>query len=185
MDRLENMIALSTSKSCIHTEELPPIDLYIDQVLTLISQRAEKESLFSDERPLSKMMVNNYSKAGVIRPIKGKKYSREHIVQLLTVCSLKVTLSINEIKAVLDNLYSDEDFGAGELFGCYEKGLMAQRKCLTELTSMLQSTVSEPDSAGEQFAALMAVCAMSDALSELARRMAAEYFAPNSQKKRP
>ena len=127
MDKLEKMIELSAQRKQLHAEELPPIELYIDQLISLISQRFESADDSSEERRLSKMMVNNYSKAGLLGPMKGKRYSREHIVRLLAVCAMKGTLSINEIKNVLDRLYSDPDFGAGELFGYYEKGLMSQK----------------------------------------------------------
>ena len=106
-------------------------------------------------------------------------------MRLLTVCAMKSTLSISDIKAVFDNLYSDEDFGIGEMFGCYEKGIMAQQRCCKELNAMLSKSLEEPANQSERFASLMAVCAMSDALSELAKRMAAEYFPAQTQKKKP
>lgn len=176
-DKTLQLINSSLNKGSIHTDDLPPIDLYMDQVITLIEQADLKNDRLPDEKPLTKMMVNNYSKAGLISPIKGKKYAREHIVQILTIYALKGTLSIGEIKSVLDSLYASEDFGAAELSGCYEKGLMAQQKSREELLSLLKdSTALNDDSISDRFASLAAVCAMSDALSELARRMAIEYF---------
>lgn len=176
-DKTLALIKSSLNKRSIHTDELPAIDLYMDQVITLIEQADAKNERLPYEKPLTKMMVNNYSKAGLISPIKGKKYTREHIVQILTIYALKGTLSIGEIKNVLDSLYGSGDFGAAELSGCYEKGLISQQKAREELLSLLQNDCGLNDaSVSDRFASLAAVCAMSDALSELARRMAIEYF---------
>lgn len=176
-DKTFELVKTSFNKSSIHTDDLPPIDLYMDQVITLIEQAAQKDDRLPDEKPLTKMMVNNYSKAGLISPIKGKKYTREHIVQMLTIYALKGTLSIGEIKNVLDSLYSQDDFGSAELSGCYEKGLMMQDKARGEFISLLKNSIAINDeNVSDKFASLMAVCAVSDALSELARRMTMEYF---------
>ena len=34
-------------------------------------------------------MINNYSKAKVITPVKGKKYTKEQIIQMLIIYQLK------------------------------------------------------------------------------------------------
>lgn len=179
-----DMAKASLNKSYLHAEELPALELYIDQVITLIEQNTKKNARMPDEKPLTKMMINNYSKAGLIKPIKGKKYSQEHIVQMLIIYALKGTLSISEIKGVIDGLYSDNDFSEAELFVCYEKGLLAQKGACGELQKLLAlpDTLSDANSS-EQFASLMAVCAMSDALSELAKRMASEYFSAGEKGK--
>ena len=50
-------------------------------------------------------MINNYSKAKVISPVKGKKYTKEQIIQMLMIYYLKNNLTIQEIKKVLSPLY--------------------------------------------------------------------------------
>lgn len=55
-------------------------------------------------------MINNYSKAKVITPVKGKKYTKEQILQMLIIYQLKNNLSIQEIKELLTPIYeSDTD----------------------------------------------------------------------------
>ena len=55
-------------------------------------------------------MINNYSKAKVITPVKGKKYTKEQIIQMLIIYQLKNNLSIQEIKELLTPIYeSDTD----------------------------------------------------------------------------
>ena len=85
--------------------ELPDFGLYMDQVIVLM-ERALKGVL--PEGELTKSMVNNYVKVGLIpRPV-GKKYEREHLALLLMICILKQALSMEEISALLSMLCSDD-----------------------------------------------------------------------------
>ena len=80
-------------------ELLPDIGLYMDQVVTLM------ERTFSPTLPkgeMTKSMVNNYVKVGLIpRPV-GKKYDREHLAMLLMICVLKQALSMESVGQLLD-----------------------------------------------------------------------------------
>ena len=181
---MRELVLQSVEKEAIHVDALPTLDLYIDQVITLIEQGYASNKRTPDEKLLTKMMVNNYSKAGLVRPIKGKKYSRAHIVQMLIIYALKSTLSIGEIKQVLDALYSVPDFDGTALFSCYENALSLQERAASELKTFFDaSEILEADNPSEYFASLMSVCAMSDALSELAGRMVSQYFATPEQAK--
>lgn len=82
-------------------ELLPDIGLYMDQVITLL-QRAFDGMLPPGE--ITKSMVNNYVKAGLLRRPQGKKYSREHLAVLLEIAVLKQALSMEEIAQVLKTL---------------------------------------------------------------------------------
>ena len=66
-------------------------------------------------------MINNYSKDGVITPVKGKKYTKEQIIQILTVYTMKNTLSIGEIKRILMGAYSIEGFDANSIISLYDR----------------------------------------------------------------
>lgn len=82
-------------------ETLPDFGLYMDQVIVLM-ERALEGVLPRGE--LTKSMVNNYVKVGLIpRPV-GKKYDREHLALLMMICILKQALSMEEIAALLDML---------------------------------------------------------------------------------
>ena len=74
-------------------EQLPHMQLYMDQVVTLISEYLS-HFVYSgnDEKLLTPSMVNNYVKLGVVPPPVKKRYSRPHIACLLMVCVLKQTL---------------------------------------------------------------------------------------------
>lgn len=81
-------------------EALPKLDLYMDQVITLMEQylsiyRAPKDKLITSS------MINNYVKLGVIPKPNKKRYSRIHLAYLIMVCSLKQVLSISVIQKML------------------------------------------------------------------------------------
>ena len=46
-------------------------------------------------------MINNYSKK-LLSPIKGKKYSHQHIMQMLCVYQLKQTLALGDVNSLPD-----------------------------------------------------------------------------------
>ena len=80
--------------------ELPAIDLYKDQVLTYI-ENSLKDYIKSDEKFLTKTMINNYVKHGILQPPINKKYNKLHIAELFAICILKQVYSISEIKELL------------------------------------------------------------------------------------
>lgn len=101
--------------------EIPSIDLYVDQILSLVSDKLAGASDRYQTRQLTKTMINNYSKDDVISEVKGKKYTKEQVLQILLVYSLKNTLSIGEIKRLLKGAYSAEGFDAKRLTALYDK----------------------------------------------------------------
>lgn len=87
--------------SSLKAEDIPSLDLYMDQIMTLFDVHLANNKRHPDDKLLTKTMINNYSKEGLLKPIKGKKYSKDHILQMLLIYSLKNTISIQEIKKVL------------------------------------------------------------------------------------
>ncbi len=119
IQEIEALVALAVQDADLRPDEIPSIDLYLDQITSLVaSRRAEGSALFHD-RELTKTMINNYSKDGLLSPIKGKKYSKEHILQMLLVYELKSTLSISEIKRILQNLYAMPEYSPRVLEAVY------------------------------------------------------------------
>ena len=86
----------------VSADEIPRIDLYMDQVLTFMEEHL-KESTRDPERDkiLTKTMINNYVKNDVLIPPVRKKYGMDHMILLLMVYYLKSYLSIGDIGQVL------------------------------------------------------------------------------------
>jgi hypothetical protein len=110
----------ATNDSELTSRDIPAIDLYVDQIINLISSKLAEGSERHRSRQLTKTMINNYSKDGLIMPVKGKKYTQEQVMQILFIYSLKNTLSIGEIKRLLYGAYGIEGFGAEELTKLYD-----------------------------------------------------------------
>ena len=80
--------------------ELPDLDIYMDQVLSLISRYFGDYPGF-DSKGLTSSMVNNYVKLGIIPPPVKKKYDRVHLAYLIVICVLKSVLPINLVSRMI------------------------------------------------------------------------------------
>ena len=88
--------------------ELPNVDLYLDQVVTYINSSLS-EFLFinsnndkKENQILTKTMINNYVKNNLIEaPIK-KKYSKVQCAKIFVICILKQVYSMNDISKLID-----------------------------------------------------------------------------------
>lgn len=83
--------------------DIPDLELYMDQVLSLIVRYLGAYPGF-DRKGLTASMVNNYVKLGVMPPPNKKKYAREHIAHLIMICVLKASLPIEALKNLLSAL---------------------------------------------------------------------------------
>lgn len=89
----------------VPADEIPRIDLYMDQVLTFMEEHLGKSSRDPEnDKILTKTMINNYVKNGVLIPPVRKKYGMDHMILLLMIYYLKSYLSIGDIRQVLEPL---------------------------------------------------------------------------------
>ncbi len=100
---LRDWVEAALSYGPISWDRLPELDLYMDQVITLMNKELGPFAV-SDERLLTPSMINNYVKDGVLPRPNQKKYSREHLSRLLMVCMLKSVLSLPQIDTTLRGL---------------------------------------------------------------------------------
>ena len=85
-----------------HWEDLPEIDLYMDQVIALMEKYLSDLTTQDDSKLITPSMINNYVKLNIIPAPTKKKYSREHIAYLVIICSLKQVMPIPKIKELID-----------------------------------------------------------------------------------
>lgn len=83
-------------------EELPEIDLYMDQVIVLMDKYLSFHKTDENSIIITHSMINNYVKLGIMPAPVKKKYSREHIAYLIMICTLKQCLPISEIKHLIN-----------------------------------------------------------------------------------
>lgn len=114
--------------------ELPELDLYMDQIIVLMEKYLGSTP---KDKLITPSMINNYVKLGVIPSPTKKKYSKIHIAYLIIICSLKQVMPIADIKILIDEklknssieellneyskLYSDTTETIIELSDNYEK----------------------------------------------------------------
>jgi len=84
-------------------EDIPNIDLYLDQVLLYVNQVCAPISP-DIEKGLTASMVNNYVKHGYLTKPDKKKYQRKQIARLIAITTLKSVFSIQEIAQTLNTL---------------------------------------------------------------------------------
>lgn len=85
--------------------EFPNVDLYIDQVVCLLESYLSdyiKSDYDTEDKTITKTMINNYVKYKIIKPPVNKKYNKEHFAYLFVVFILKQVYSISEIKKLID-----------------------------------------------------------------------------------
>ncbi|KAF0825257.1 DUF1836 domain-containing protein [Cytobacillus firmus] len=97
---LEKLIA----DNQIQLEDIPQIDLYMDQVIQLFENTFGSTTRNEEEKVLTKTMINNYAKGKLFFPVKNKKYSKEHLILIAFIYQLKGALSINDIKSLLNDV---------------------------------------------------------------------------------
>lgn len=86
----------------IRKEDIPGIDLYMDQVTTFLQRNLSGLSRDPDgDKFLTKTMINNYVKNKVLIPPVKKKYSRDHLMLLILIYYLKSFLSIGDIRSAI------------------------------------------------------------------------------------
>ena len=84
-------------------DELPDIDIYMDQLVTIVERCLHPLSINGIPfKPLTPSMVNNYVKLKLIpKPVK-KKYTRQHIARIIVITILKQVFDIPSIQKSID-----------------------------------------------------------------------------------
>ena len=104
------------SSGSIDIEDIPNIDLYMDQVTTFMDEHLKSSKRFSEDKLLTKTMINNYTKNELLPPPNKKKYSKEHILLLIFIYYFKNILTISDIQHIFNPL-TEKYYGKGADIG--------------------------------------------------------------------
>ena len=85
----------------IHADQIPNIDLYMDQVTTFMDTHLGATRRYDEDKVLTKTMINNYAKNNLLPPPVKKKYSKEHVLVMIFIYYFKNILSIKDIETLL------------------------------------------------------------------------------------
>ncbi len=120
-----NLLKEITNQEEIELSDIPMLDLYMDQVITLFENKLEKGKRNENDKLLTKTMINNYVKDKLLMPAKNKRYTPEHLIMMAFIYHLKQTLSINDIKVLFNETVYKEEV---DLFELYEDFLAAKKR---------------------------------------------------------
>ena len=101
-DLMNSILASLSRIHYIKPEEMPNIDLYMDQVTTFMEEVLRPTKRHAEDKIPTKTMVNNYVKNDLLPPPEKKKYSKEHLLTLIFIYYFKTSLSIQDIQKLLN-----------------------------------------------------------------------------------
>ena len=159
-DMLKSIFDTFSGLDYIRPEDIPNIDLYMDQVTTFMEEHLKKTRRHPGDKILTKTMINNYAKNDLLPPPTKKKYSREHMLVLIFIYYFKNLLSITDIQALLKPLTekyfkNDKDFGMEEVYKevfSLEKGELEKlQKDMEEKYAVSKETFKGAPEEGREF----------------------------------
>lgn len=91
----------------IEADEIPNIDLYMDQVTTFMESHLGNLKRNPEDKVLTKTMINNYAKTELLPSPDKKKYSKNHVIMLTFIYYFKNVLSISDIKTLMRKITAE------------------------------------------------------------------------------
>lgn len=146
-DLLNGIIEILTQIDYVHSNDIPNIDLYMDQVTTFMDSHLASTKRYSDDKILTKTMINNYTKNNLLPPSNKKKYSKEHVLLLIIIYYLKSFLSIKDIETLLGPI-KEQYFSAKDgldLTDIYEEIFKSQNSHLTSMIEEMKEAFSQSE----------------------------------------
>ena len=107
---IDEIIKYFHSLNYIKSEDIPNLDLYMDQVTGFMERNLDPIKRHHDDKALTKTMINNYAKNKLLPPPDKKRYNRDHMLVLLFIYYYKGMLQLNDIETLLKPL-NDKYFG--------------------------------------------------------------------------
>jgi len=145
-DLLSKLSKLINSSDDIKLDDIPEYRLYISQLEEFFDKKLGKAgSDEEDRKAISKTMIQNYIKDGLLMPPEGKCYNRSHVVLLALIYSLKSILSIRDIRRLLNPILSDidNDDNSSEIINLYENYLRLKTKSVQNMSNSMYELAGE------------------------------------------
>ena len=147
---IESIMASFDRLGHMKIEDIPNIDLYMDQVTTLMEENLRQSTRYpGEDKILTKTMINNYAKNDLLPPPVKKKYTKEHVLVLIFIFYYKGLLSINDIQTLLEPITEkyfgkDQDFNLetiyNEVFSLEANKVQALKQEVMDMYQQAQQT---------------------------------------------
>ena len=98
---LDSMLEGISNMDYVRSEDIPNIELYMDQVTSFMNDHLQNSRRFEDDKILTKTMINNYAKNKLLPPPIKKRYSKEHLFVLVFIYYMKGFFSLSDIQTIL------------------------------------------------------------------------------------
>ena len=98
---LRKLVENLQATNYIGPNDIPNIDLYMDQVTKFLDEHLEQSKRYDSDKLLTKTMINNYTKNNLLPSPVKKKYSKDHMYLLVFIYYLKSFLSINDVQHIV------------------------------------------------------------------------------------
>lgn len=152
---IEPLINQIIEQSDIEVSDIPKIDLYMDQVITLFENALGSSKRLPEDKLLTKTMINNYTKDKILMPAKNKKYTPEHIVQMALIYHLKQSLLIGDIKNLFQTTLHQNDV---DLWAVYEEFLSHKKEQSDSIREQIEAqTVSHESKLNQKEQTLLTI----------------------------
>ena len=139
---VHSIISKLSKLNYIKPAEIPNIDLYMDQVTTFMDSHLSDGKRHSEDKILTKTMINNYAKNDLLPPPVKKKYSKDHMIMLIFIYYFKNILSISDIQSLLTPLSNGFFDGQGSvsLEKIYKEIYNYERSQMVEIAKLISRT---------------------------------------------
>ena len=77
-ERLKHLMDCLDRQTHVKPEQIPDIDLYMDQVTTFMEEHLKDTRRYPDDKVLTKTMINNYAKNNLLPPPVKKNTQGPH-----------------------------------------------------------------------------------------------------------
>lgn len=140
-DDIQEFIKEIKAYDSIRLDEIPEYRLFISQIEEFFDKKLGKNTDDDEDRKtISKTMIQNYIKDGLIMPPEGKSYNRNHIILLALIYNLKPILTIRDIKKLLLPILemADDDSQANKIESMYSTYFALKESYLDEFINLVE-----------------------------------------------
>lgn len=148
---LQSLIESIRKLDYIDPDEIPNIDLYMDQVTTFMDEHLKSSKRYTEDKLLTKTMINNYTKNDLLPSPNKKKYSKEHILLLIFIYYFKNILTISDIQHIFNPL-TEKYYGGSSQIGLeaiYKEVFSYQKD---QMDNLLKDVIKKYNKSRETFA---------------------------------
>ena len=160
-DLLQSILDSLDRIDYIRPDDIPDIELYMDQVTTFMDSRLKNAARNPEvDKILTKTMINNYAKNNLLPSPEKKRYSKDHLLMLIFIYYFKNILSITDIQKLLGPITAkyfkgepgkDMTYVYNEVFGMENRKIDQLIKNLLKDYRFSSATFQDADEEDQEF----------------------------------